>query len=581
MFVVALVLTVTMFGWQGNHLYGAYLAASHKQAGDCATKLVEAVYFAGERQTGLVEDLEHEVLVFGHPLTPPGVGEWKDHYTAASDDLQAATDEALAAVGEGLASFVGRVDETRSVLNSEVENILDQLSVDGPGQGAALLTGQEYLTARADFSLAVDGLVTGLATHLETKVAAERRDELVSVGIAIALFTAAIGAWAVFGRRIRRGHALLAGEQQQRLEAEAELLQAQKMEALGLMADGVAHDVNNLTAIIRGSAREVRMGLPEGQRAVAPLDRIEDATRQADDVAKALLAFSRKAASPRGPVDLAALVHAMTPLLNYMVPAAIELVVEAPVATWVYGDAVQLEQAVFNLVANANDAMPQGGTLTILVRSAEVEVDGQAFADLVIQDTGEGIPPELVRRLFEPFFTTRPAGQGTGLGLSIVHGIVTDHGGRISVSTRPAEGSTFSIELPMIPAPAAPPDAPGRNGTLVLVANPDAYVREVVAGALATEGYRTVPASSLDEVRGSFGRSGSEPVLAVVDSRLAAGNDFPVPAGVPVILTGHGASVVDLAGRQGSQVLGEPLSLAMLTRTVADILRPSQPVTEL
>ena len=149
-------------------------------------------------------------------------------------------------------------------------------------------------------------------------------------------------------------------------------------------------------------------------------------------------------------MDLASLVAGMTQLLKYMLPARIELVVEAPPAAWVQGDAVQLQQAIFNLAANARDAMPGGGTLTISIRSGSPEDRGDPVWLLVIQDTGEGMTADVEARLFEPFFTTRPAGQGTGLGFAIVHRVVTEHRGRIEVSSRLGERSIFTIGLPAV-----------------------------------------------------------------------------------------------------------------------------------
>ena len=568
---VAVVLTVTMFGWQGYHLYWADQAASHKQT----TTLVEAVYSAGERQIGLVEDLEHEVLVLGHNLDRPGVTYWTDRYAAASAETQVATAAALAGTGESLTGPVGLVDTTRLELDHQVEKVLEQLSTGQSEQTSAALLDPQYLAAQVEFGRAVDGQVAGLAAHLEAKTAAERLNELHSVGIALALFTAAIGAWAIFSRRLRRSRVRLAEEQEQRLEAEAELLQVQKMEALGMMADGVAHDVKHLTVIIWGSANEVRKGLPDGHPASAALTRIEEATRQADDVAKALLAFSRKAESPKGAVNLASLAVGMTQLLRYMVPAPIELIVEAPAAAWVHGDTVQLQQAIFNLAANAREAMPGGGTLTITVQPASPEDGEDPVWLLVIQDTGEGMTPGVEGRLFEPFFTTRPAGQGSGLGLAIVHRVVRDHGGWIGVSTRPGEGSIFTIGLPALPAPPPVVDDPDRDGSLVLVANPDPYVRDLISGALVAEGYRTLSASTVGEIRESFARHRSVVDLAVIDWRFLLPDSLSVPPEVPVVLTGAWASAVDLDGHKGVRVLGEPLSLAALTQSVESLLRPS------
>jgi hypothetical protein len=183
--------------------------------------------------------------------------------------------------------------------------------------------------------------------------------------------------------------------------------------------------------------------------------------------------------------------------------------------------------------------------------------------------------PDVERRLFEPFFTTRPAGQGSGLGLAIVHRVVKDHRGWIEVSTRPGEGSTFTIGLPALPAPPPDVDDPGRDTSLVLVANSDPFVRDLISGALVAEGYRTLSASTADEISASFARHRSVVDLAVIDSRFLLLDRPSVPPDVPVILTGEWASAVDLDGHTGACVLGEPLSLAALTQSVASLLRAS------
>jgi signal transduction histidine kinase len=573
--VVAVALTVTMFGWQGYHLYWAHRAASHQQT----TELIEAVYSTGERQVGLVADLEHDVLVLERELTGQGVTEWAVRYTATSAETQAATAAALADAGDGLSGPVGQVETSRLELDRQVESVLESLSTDDREQVSAALLDPEYLAAQVEFDRAVDGQIAGLAADLESRTAAERLNELHSVVIALALFTAAIGAWAIFGRRLRRGRLELAAEQAHRLEVEAELSQLQKMEALGLMADGVAHDVKNLTLIISGSADEVRKNLPHEHPAAAALARIEEATRQADDVARALLAFSRKAASPKGAVDLAALAVGMTQLLRYMVPAPIELIVEAPPTAWVHGDAVQLQQAIFNLAANARDAMPQGGTLTITIRPGPPDDHANPVWLLVIDDTGEGMTPDVADHLFEPFFTTRPAGQGSGLGLTIVDRIVTDHHGRIEVSSRPGEGSTVTIGLPAIPAPLPAVDRHDQDGVLVLVANPVPHVRDLISGALVAEGHRTLPAPTALDISTACAQHRSEIGLAVIDAQLLLPDPpyaLVLPPDVPVVLTGAGASAVDLQRHSHVCVLGAPLSLAALTRSVADLLQPSE-----
>lgn len=571
----AAVLTVTMFGWQGYHLYSAYEAGSRRHT----ATLVEELHSAGEAQLALVEDLEHEVLVSGNDLTRPDVTDWATRYAAASAGTQAAAAAALSGIGDRLVEPTDLIDSTRRDLDLLVERILPVLAGGGSDETAAVLSDPQYLTAQAEFTRAVDSQIVDLALEMEARTTAERIDELHSVGIALVLFTTAIGAWAIFARNLRRNRVRLADEQERRRAAEAEASQMQKIESLGMMADGVAHDVKNLTVVILGSIDEVRKGLPEEHRASVALNRIEEATRQADDVATALLAFSRKAEPPSGAVDLASLAVGMTQLLRYILPPPIELTVEAPTEAWVRGDAVQLQQAILNLAVNARDAMPLGGSATITVqRATRDEADGDAEDNpewlLVIDDTGEGMTPDVVDRMFEPFFTTRASDDGSGLGLAIVDRVVRDHGGWIDVSTCPGVGSTFTIGLPAQPAPTAPPvDEPGAGGSLVLVAHPVRFVRELICGALASEGCRTRCVSTVEEVGDCFAGGLPSVDLAVIEAELLQSADLPVPPTVPVIVTGEAATEVDLGGRADVIAAEEPLSLEALTESVAGMLQ--------
>jgi len=183
---------------------------------------------------------------------------------------------------------------------------------------------------------------------------------------------------------------------------------------------------------------------------------------------------------------------------------------------------------------------------------------------------------DVVDHVFEPFFTTRPAGQGSGLGLAIVHRTVRDHGGWVRVTSSPGEGSTFTIGLPALPAPALAAQDQDRDGSLVLVADPSANVRDLICAVLVAEGYRTRSASTVEEIDACFSPDRPPVDLAVIDAQLLAPDGLPVPTGTPVVLMGNGADAADLTRREDVCVVAEPLSLAALTRTVTQMLRPSE-----
>jgi PAS domain S-box-containing protein len=294
----------------------------------------------------------------------------------------------------------------------------------------------------------------------------------------------------------------------ERRRLEDELRRSQKMEAIGQLASGVAHDFSNLLTAIFGFTSLARRTLSPQHPAVRSLDRVDEAARQAAGVSRALLTFSRGGASDKKPVVLGQLVEDALRLLRRTLPANIEVSTSIPrPPVWVRADATQLQQVLMNLAINARDAMPSGGRLTIGVGQGPSGNGRTGTATLSVSDTGVGMSPELRARIFEPFFTTKPPGQGTGLGLAIVHGIVSDHGGSVEAVSEPGQGSTFVVTLPTAqPLPEAPASdavrpVPAGRGQIVLLADPHRYVREIVASMLESIGFQVVQAGACGEVQ--------------------------------------------------------------------------------
>jgi signal transduction histidine kinase len=230
----------------------------------------------------------------------------------------------------------------------------------------------------------------------------------------------------------------------ERTELQRQLMQSQKMESLGALAGNVAHEFNNFLTTILGHAGMLRLsgGLASDQQENVAL--IEDAARRAAGVAGRLLSFARGGLVSFGPVDLCNVLHETLRLAGPAFQGRVEVQVAAPAAPLVVdGDGGQLGQALLNIMLNARDAMPGGGTLSVALRGE----DGQAT--LTIADTGPGIDEETRLRVFEPFFSTKGPGSGTGLGLAIAYGIVGAHGGTITVASSPGEGACFTITLPL------------------------------------------------------------------------------------------------------------------------------------
>ncbi|MHA1568353.1 MAG: PAS domain S-box protein, partial [Alphaproteobacteria bacterium] len=293
---------------------------------------------------------------------------------------------------------------------------------------------------------------------------------------------------------------------------EAQLRQAQKMEAVGQLTGGVAHDFNNLLTVIRGNLEMIvdRLGdMPElhgmSERAIAASDRAGVLTQR-------LLAFSRtQALSPRQS-DLNRLVAGMNDLLRRTTSAEIEIEVISAIDLWRCEiDRAQMESALLNLAVNARDAMPAGGRLTIetantTVRSKDIDATGGEappgqYVTITVTDTGEGMSPETAAQAFEPFFTTKNVGKGSGLGLSMVYGFVKQSGGHVRVDSEQGSGSSFRIFLPRFESGApegddeqAAGETPRGNGQTVLLVEDDTEVRRLVRIMLEGLGYHVVEA---------------------------------------------------------------------------------------
>jgi signal transduction histidine kinase len=245
---------------------------------------------------------------------------------------------------------------------------------------------------------------------------------------------------------------------------EEQLRQAQKLQALGTLAGGVAHDFNNLLMMILGSAELARHALPQESPIQAYLQQVFTAVQRGAAVVQHLLAFSRQMPVERTAVALTTLLRDSLPFFQTLLPSSMALEMHLPPdPCLVLADAIQLHQIMINFVANAVHAMRDtGGRLVVRLEPVEVDqavgmtprplLPGPAVR-LSVRDTGSGMPPEVLARLYEPFFTTKAVGQGTGLGLSVIHGIIADHEGTILVESRLGEGTTFTIYLPRLGEP--------------------------------------------------------------------------------------------------------------------------------
>jgi PAS domain S-box-containing protein len=252
----------------------------------------------------------------------------------------------------------------------------------------------------------------------------------------------------------------------QQAELEERLRKAQKLEAIGRLAGGVAHDFNNVLTVMRVRAELLRRQLEEGDPRRRYVEDIMGSTDRAAALTRDLLTFGRQRAVRREPVDLVELLRRAEQSVRCLVRDGVELrSVLPPDPLWVLGEPLGLERVIMNLVTNAQDAMPEGGRIVVTAsnatldpaRAAEAGVAAAGrYAELSVADTGTGIPPEAQAKLFEPFFTTKDPGKGTGLGLSIAYAILQQHEGTIRVASEPGRGSTFTLLIPLLPPEARP-----------------------------------------------------------------------------------------------------------------------------
>jgi CheY-like chemotaxis protein len=280
------------------------------------------------------------------------------------------------------------------------------------------------------------------------------------------------------------------------------------MEAVGQLAGGVAHDFNNLLTVIQGNGELLMSEFDADDPRRHDLAQIVEAGHRASALTRQLLAFSRKQLDQPRVFELGGLVTGLEPMLRRLLGEKVAIAAIVPErAAHVRADPAQIEQVVINLAVNARDAMPGGGTLTIETTVIELDENAQwaggppagRYGLLSARDTGTGMDAETQARIFEPFFTTKEQGRGTGLGLSTVYGIVHNAGGHIRVQSKPGQGSTFQVYLPLASAAdnatSAPVDSklPGGTETILLVEDEDA-VRALTARVLRRLGYTVVEA---------------------------------------------------------------------------------------
>jgi PAS domain S-box-containing protein len=380
---------------------------------------------------------------------------------------------------------------------------------------------------------------------------------------------------------------------------EQQVLHSQKMETVGLLAAGIAHDFNNLLTPVISYTDLLLLEIAESHPHHEWVRDVNGAARRASGLTRQLLAFGRKQMLELRAVDVGALLRRLEPILRRTIEETIRIHVEVePDVGPVRADAGQLEQVLMNLAVNARDAMPEGGVLTLAAWNTEVgPEDVRAFRGLsegpcvrlVVRDTGTGMSLEVLQRLFEPFFTTKPVGKGSGLGLSTAYGIVQQHGGAISVESRPGRGSTFTITLPRAAGPAkaalledAPHAAAAGGSETILVVEDNAMVRSLASDLLGRLGYRVLVAEGgeigleiANEFAGDIHLLLTDVVMPGMNGKEVATRATARRPGLKVLyMSGYASDAVVHGGvvEDGVEFLQKPLTLEALSRKVRTIL---------
>lgn len=317
------------------------------------------------------------------------------------------------------------------------------------------------------------------------------------------------------------------------VKLEDQLRQAQKMESIGTLAGGVAHDFNNLLTVILGYSEMLIADKPSKDEEYADLVSIKKAADKAGELVKQLLTFSRKAQTNPRPVNLNMIVQNATELLSRTIPKMIEIKHELQEnLPRINADPGLIEQVVINLAVNAKDAMPNGGTLRF--ETGRIILDSDycknhpgasegAHVFLTVQDTGSGMPKDILMRIFEPFFSTKGLGQGTGLGLAMVYGIVKQHLGHITCESKPDHGTTFRLFFPRIGARETVetdlehPQAPMRGNETILVVDDEEMIRRLMTQTLQKAGYKVITADNGEQALEIYKDQGSEIDLVILD----------------------------------------------------------------
>ncbi|MBK8006295.1 MAG: response regulator [Gemmatimonadetes bacterium] len=390
------------------------------------------------------------------------------------------------------------------------------------------------------------------------------------------------GAFDRMAAQIEAAHGQLAERVEELRSMRAQFVHLQRMDAVGRLAGGVAHDFNNMLSVILAEADLARAQLSGEHPAAEAIDGIAAAGSRAAGLTRQLLAFSRRQLVAPSTFSVEEMVEAMVPMLRRLLGERVTITCHSEAtAPLVRADRGQVEQVLLNLAVNARDAMPQGGRLAIEVANVTLddsyaatrpEVAPGPYVMLVVSDTGQGMPDEVQAHIFEPFYTTKPSGEGTGLGLATCYGIVRQHGGHIAAYSEAGVGSTFRVYLPLAEGPVSGPPGPAPAETggseHLLVVEDDAALRDVATRILARLGYRVVTVGSAEEALALLEREELELDLVVTDVVLPGKTGRELAEAL--VERRRGLRVLFVTGYTGDVILQHRL----LAQDVASLQKP-------
>lgn len=381
--------------------------------------------------------------------------------------------------------------------------------------------------------------------------------------------------------------------EKEKRRVEAQLLQAQKMEAIGTLAGGIAHDFNNILTSIIGYAELAKMRILQGDDATSDLDQIHQSGNRAKTLVQQIVTVGQRQEQEQRPIQLGYIVKEVLKLLRAALPSTIEIREVIPKNTGIiHADPTQMHQVLMNLCTNAGQAMDEkGGTLDVELQNVsitepEMDLKPGPYLRLTVKDTGDGMKPEVTKRIFEPYFTTKEKGEGTGLGLSVVQSIVVTHGGAITAESNPGGGSTFHVYLPRTEQPEKIPETktqkPLPTGTeRILFVDDEPVLLEMARQMLERLGYHVVTTNGSFEALELFREEADRFDLVITDMTMPKMTGIELARellntrpNIPIILC---SGSIDQALKGKAQAAGirefmaKPISVRGIAQTVRKV----------